>query len=248
MANESPRRKSVVFPDPHLPPQQKTASPPPLNAGTGSHARPRASSKLPTHGIYQPQPIKEAVNSAFDNNKSDMSAQGQADLVAQVTEQVLRTLRLNDSTSSLDAVPSQTPSQGTSTTSVPPRNVYTPPSPDRDDNSNIESTASDYTEHHHMDGMNERPPGLMKPTGHRSAHRDESQSRPPPPERADTGGATTLEKIWQPLFDVDGKPTARLGQFLRGLAIHIVSRFKVPPKRLYLTICRSRTTSRVPAL
>lgn len=34
---------------------------------------------------------------------------------------------------------------------------------------------------------------------------------------------TTLEKIWQPLFDVNGEPTPRLGQFLRGVALHIVS-------------------------
>jgi hypothetical protein len=32
---------------------------------------------------------------------------------------------------------------------------------------------------------------------------------------------TTLEKIWGKLFE-DGKPTARLGQFLRGIAVHMV--------------------------
>ena len=33
---------------------------------------------------------------------------------------------------------------------------------------------------------------------------------------------TTLEKIWGPLFDNDGHSTVRLGQLLRGLAVHIV--------------------------
>ena len=33
---------------------------------------------------------------------------------------------------------------------------------------------------------------------------------------------TTLEKIWGSLFDEDGQPTTRLGQLLRGLAMHIV--------------------------
>ena len=33
---------------------------------------------------------------------------------------------------------------------------------------------------------------------------------------------TTLENIWGSLFDKDGEPTARLGQLLRGLAMHIV--------------------------
>ncbi|KAF2858119.1 hypothetical protein K470DRAFT_221932, partial [Piedraia hortae CBS 480.64] len=32
--------------------------------------------------------------------------------------------------------------------------------------------------------------------------------------------ATTLEKAWQPLFDHSG-PTRRLGQFLRGIALHL---------------------------
>ena len=34
--------------------------------------------------------------------------------------------------------------------------------------------------------------------------------------------ATTLEKIWGPLFDNDSHATARLGQLLRGLAVYIV--------------------------
>lgn len=33
---------------------------------------------------------------------------------------------------------------------------------------------------------------------------------------------TTLEKIWGKLFE-DDKPTARLGQFLRGIAMHLVN-------------------------
>ena len=37
--------------------------------------------------------------------------------------------------------------------------------------------------------------------------------------------ATTLEKIWQPLFD-NGNPTMRLGQFLRGLAIHLIDDYE----------------------
>lgn len=50
--------------------------------------------------------------------------------------------------------------------------------------------------------------------------------------------ATTLEKIWQPLFD-NGNPTMRLGQFLRGLAIHLIDDYEpkgshvvTPPKML----------------
>ena len=34
--------------------------------------------------------------------------------------------------------------------------------------------------------------------------------------------ANTLEKIWEPLFDKDGRLTVRLGRFLRELAVYIV--------------------------
>jgi hypothetical protein len=63
-------------------------------------------------------------------------------------------------------------------------------------------------------------------------------SRPrayPPSPNAEV---TTLERIWQPLFD-NGVPTARLGQFLRGIAIHIIEDYEpkgslviTPPKML----------------
>lgn len=36
---------------------------------------------------------------------------------------------------------------------------------------------------------------------------------------------TALEKAWQPLFD-NGNPTARLGQFLRGLALHLIDDYE----------------------
>jgi hypothetical protein len=49
---------------------------------------------------------------------------------------------------------------------------------------------------------------------------------------------TTLERIWQPLFD-NGVPTVRLSQFLRGIALHIIEDYEpkgsliiTPPKML----------------
>jgi hypothetical protein len=50
---------------------------------------------------------------------------------------------------------------------------------------------------------------------------------------------TTLEKIWQPLFDVNGEPTERLGQFLRGLALHIIDDYE-PKKSLVITPAKLR--------
>lgn len=49
------------------------------------------------------------------------------------------------------------------------------------------------------------------------------EARPKPPSRETTvTEMTTLEKIWGKLFE-EGKPTKRLGQLLRGIAVHLVS-------------------------
>lgn len=56
-----------------------------------------------------------------------------------------------------------------------------------------------------------------------SSHGSQKMERPKPPSRdATVVEMTTLEKIWGKLF-VNGKPTKRLGQFLRGIAMHLVS-------------------------
>lgn len=55
-----------------------------------------------------------------------------------------------------------------------------------------------------------------------SSHGSQKMERPKPPSRdATVVEMTTLEKIWGKLFE-DGKPTKRLGQFLRGIAMHLV--------------------------
>jgi hypothetical protein len=61
----------------------------------------------------------------------------------------------------------------------------------------------------------ESPASQMSDSGQKA------DSRPKPPIRNDTF-PTTLEKIWGKLFD-NGKPTERLGQFLRGIAMYLVS-------------------------
>ena len=56
-----------------------------------------------------------------------------------------------------------------------------------------------------------------------SENSESGYTRPRGPTRLSTGREeTTLEKIWGQLFDEECNPTARLGQLLRGLAIHIV--------------------------
>lgn len=63
--------------------------------------------------------------------------------------------------------------------------------------------------------------------------------RPSPGKVSDAGSErtptsdemTTLEKIWGKMFE-DGKPTPRLSQLLRGIAVHLVIRFFSPDGKI----------------
>lgn len=67
-----------------------------------------------------------------------------------------------------------------------------------------------------------RPSSPISRTSNASDGHGDRSSRPRGTTRLHTGmEKTVLEKIWGPLFDEDGRPTLRLSQFLRGLAVHI---------------------------
>lgn len=181
-------------------------------------------------------PLSEAVSSAFD--KADMTDYVPPELIAQITEKVIKQLKTSGIESSTPVTQTNKPfpppslpihqpvplSPSTLSGSPPlmhTRGVYTPPSPQRH---------SDY-------GRFESPDLLLRdqtPPFHHKERRGSSpisQSgesgylRPKGPTRLSTGrDETTLEKIWGQLFDEESNPTPRLGQFLRGLAVHIVRR------------------------
>ena len=134
--------------------------------------------------------------------------------------------------------------------SLPPQNTtYNPPSPQVDrhgvesSSSSPVNTSEDFAQRVSREDMADRYVGKPKAAqeeqqningkedlSNRFAVRERSvprfdgmNGRPNKPTRTMTNEEeTTLEKIWQPLFD-DNQPTKRLGQFLRGLALHIVS-------------------------
>jgi len=68
---------------------------------------------------------------------------------------------------------------------------------------------------------------------------DANKARAHPPRMpSPLAEATTLERIWQPLFD-NGIPTVRLSQFLRGIALHVIEDYEpkgslviTPPKMM----------------
>ncbi|KKK16184.1 hypothetical protein ARAM_006116 [Aspergillus rambellii] len=80
----------------------------------------------------------------------------------------------------------------------------------------------------HLDAKGSPTPAQERresPVSQMSNPSQKTDNRPNPPVRGDTF-PTTLEKIWGKLFE-DGKPTERLGQFLRGIAMHLIENF--PP-------------------
>ena len=192
------------------------------------------------------QPVNEAITSAID--KSDTASYvPPPELIAQITESVLKQLK----TSGLDSgTPISNPQQqyppppppaappvvhqpvplspSTHSTSSPPmpRNVYTPPSPHKhSDYPSYGSPQSQQSTIPHGGLPSPKEPSTSQFNEKRPPSRtsQNSDSRPRGPARLSTGKEeTTLEKIWGQLFDEDGHPTVRLGQFLRGIAVHIV--------------------------
>lgn len=213
-----------------------------------SQAYARDDSAMPERShVAPPQKVDEAVNSAFDRAGKETQNYVPPELIAQITQNVIKQLQ----SGGLDAstpIPSQnrfsppppiqqpvplSPSTASGTsTSMPNRPVYTPPSPqkhqDYPNHSSPESTTR-FT-------MPEGPPSPTLPKTAQFSPRRRSSSpqsqmsepvekptRPKGPSRLSTSKEeTTLERIWGQLFDEEGHPTARLGQLLRGLAVHIV--------------------------
>lgn len=109
--------------------------------------------------------------------------------------------------------PSSSNRSSVSASSAPPHRVYTPPSPIHSHpppkNSYNESTRS--------------PPAspLDKPS---VRFTDQTAPKPGTTGRSySTADLSAVDQKWGRLFNSDGKPTQRLGAFLRGLANNIVS-------------------------
>lgn len=194
--------------------------------------RSRASSIAPPDGAQQSsqQPLHNALNNAFD--KSDSARAVDPELIAQITAEVKKSvldeIKLNGvgvGVAGQPAPPHTYAAQSpTSTTSLPSRNVYTPPTPRHADSSSHGSTSPDpLASDAAFDIVDDTP----TPRNDRSAPIDIPQAstkpRPAPTTRMTTDeNFSPIEKMWQRLFDVHGQPTPRLGQFLRGLAVHLV--------------------------
>lgn len=181
--------------------------------------------------------INEAVSSSFQ--KADPSTYVAPELLAQITENVIKQLKTTGLEGGTPApqqhqqppppppLAQSPPNRSGSSPVMTTRSAYGPPSP------RLKSETPMYSPPAHTSGSN---PNSQSLRDSQLAHGSDRKSSTPPTQNSDPdhrrpkGPArlstsmeeTTLEKIWGQLFDETGNPTVRLGQFLRGLAIHIV--------------------------
>ncbi len=196
---------------------------------------------------YAPPKVDEAVNSAFDRAQTETSNYVPPELIAQITQNVIKQLQSSGIEGSTP-IPSQSgfspppavyqpvplsPSTTSGTSPNIPNRVYTPPSPHKHPDYPIHTSPSQSQSGYRTDvpqspwdpkASHFSPPRRSSsPESPTSKSTDKPYTRPKGPSRLSTSKEeTTLERIWGQLFDEDSHPTARLGQFLRGLAIHIV--------------------------
>ncbi|KAM0707239.1 hypothetical protein Q7P35_006570 [Cladosporium inversicolor] len=221
----------------------------------------------------QPQPIRDAVDRAFDQSHPPNTLDPA--FIAQVTEAVVKNLQSANLGQRTPATPqaAQYPPPPSvhsvpqspiisSISSLPPR--LTTPSPQRgrdhggSKRRNSGSPVSVFSDPGNATSKGDRRPndrdgdtpkpvfGNAEDLSRVEEGRDSVGSIPDASKaRAQTtripsplAEVTTLERIWQPLFD-NGVPTVRLSQFLRGIALHIIEDYEpkgsliiTPPKML----------------
>ena len=187
------------------------------------------------------QPIDEAVSSAFSRTETPNHLT--PELIAQITKNVIKQL----TNTNIDGGNPPPPPVYQQVSSSPPRPSA---SPSKIHPLSSPHSPTDYPNHGSPPPQAQLGGSQSIPSGFRDAYHNHAQDksepskshnwdrsssplsqtsesghiRPKGPARLSTSQEeTTLEKIWGPLFDENGNPTPRLGQLLRGLAVHIVS-------------------------
>ncbi|CAL3972824.1 unnamed protein product [Diplocarpon coronariae] len=183
------------------------------------------------------------------------------ELIAAITESVKKeVLEQLKQTGSVD-IPSHGPpmqrgasNKSSSTSSPPPiaRRVYTPPSPNQAGRQtyaqsyvppsaeSVQSYPSSPSEEPAGGNLasDRGPPAPASPLDKSSGVRFSDHTIPARPAGGDRTYSTlelsTVDQKWGRLFEKDGKPTQRLGQFLRGLANHMIVDFS-PKKSIVVT-------------
>jgi hypothetical protein len=209
----------------------------------------RPASRASSDGLQQPsprppsqQPLKNALNHAF--NSSDAARTVDPELIAQITAEVKKSVLDEIKLGGVTALPQHVPpppqfvprSPSSPSASVPSRNVYTPPSPRQTDRLSRGSVSPDPLARDPLfDGADDTPTPRPDRSSPVNIPCRAPSGRPPPTQRMATDpDFTPIEKMWQRLFDPQGRPLPRLGEFLRGLALHLVEDYE-PKKSLVIS-------------
>ncbi|KAI9371272.1 hypothetical protein BJX61DRAFT_511969 [Aspergillus egyptiacus] len=181
--------------------------------------------------------INEAVNSAAGSYASSYVS---PDLVAQITAAVIQQLGAAGISSPANSQPASqpappppqwgspqvyqdpcTPQTPRISHGTPPPAAYPPP-----------PQQSEYAGSSQMRSTLSPAPQERKESPSQFSDQSQRTEARPQPQRTDTF-PSTLEKIWGKLFD-EGKPTPRLGQFLRGIATHLIENY--PPANTLVVV------------
>ncbi|KAK5062796.1 hypothetical protein LTR84_004871 [Exophiala bonariae] len=232
-----------------------STDPRPLRARGSSNAAPDPNSIDSTRYQQARQPINEAVKSAFNTTDGAASAAFPPELLQQITSQITANVLSQLKVSNIPLTPQNSNLSAShvdaisSTAGSPPLDrstVYTPPSPYRisEDLGQSQqspqfppSTSTQSSFRATSPPAERRPLSPLSQAGHLSeseANQDHSH-RPKGPRRISTGGdPTILERVWGTLFDEQGQATPRFGQFLRGIAVHLIENYE-PRQSLVIT-------------
>ncbi|KAJ5089783.1 hypothetical protein N7532_008467 [Penicillium argentinense] len=231
------------MPQPQMPPHPSSTS-----SMDGYAESPRAESTNPGH-------INDAVNSAVRN--ANTSAYLSPDVLSQITATVIQQLKATglDSSNLQGSGPppvrsqSQQPPYAAADGGARPHSESPPIASQRSGSVPVEKPMSQsfdtnpYVPRAAYAGEPRTNP-KPSPDSYSTSRRRESMSsqgsqhtRPKPPDRDTTVmEMTTLERIWGKLFE-DGEPTKRLGQFLRGIAMHLIEDYP-PGNTLVITTAK----------
>ncbi|KAJ5594865.1 uncharacterized protein N7459_001073 [Penicillium hispanicum] len=218
-----------IMPQPQMPPQMPpaTSSAPNLEQPYPEPPRPQNSGNL-----------NDAVSSAMNN--VDSSAYLSPDVVSQITATVIQQLKATGLDGLQQPGPppsrpqSQQPPWSTPDLAPPRPHSESPPTAHRSgsmpspnpmynsfESSQPYSVPSSYSSDTRANPKPSSDSFSVRKDSISSQGSQKTEGRPKPPSRdATVMEMTTLEKIWGKLFE-DGKPTKRLGQFLRGIALHL---------------------------
>ncbi|KAF2994928.1 hypothetical protein E8E13_001294 [Curvularia kusanoi] len=210
--------------------------------------RSRSTSTAASDGFAQPaqQPLKSAIGNAFEH--SDAARTVDPDLIAQIAAEVKKSvldeIKQSVIAGTAPAQPGQSlpqqhipPSPDSTSASFPTRNVHTPPSPSYQDTPGQHAAGRDLPS---RESTFDRSTDDLPTPRHTSTapvdipRRDQAPERPAPAARMATDDFTPIEKMWQRLFDPEGQPLPRLGEFLRGLAMHLIEDYE-PKKSLVIS-------------